>query len=271
MKEKNIIKITEGELVEAISNATKKVIEESNIKRIEKWVNEKEIAIITAWRGQFVNLTPKTDIPSHISHNPKKRSEKQVGEPFSVGDSFSTEEKKYYNRALKSLLLSYGYGVTNVRGKWIGNFPNNMSSDDEESFFVVNIDNDPDFKDKIFKLSEKFNQDAFAYSPLGTNEGYVIGTNASSWPGYGNTVLLGNFTPNIIAQSMTSIKNRAFSFTNQPCNKETPKTFQDRKRERMEEVRNIPIGIAESIDSYNVIARRLIKEEAQNVSRKLGI
>lgn len=271
MKEKKTIKITEGELVESISNATAKVLEESNIRRIEKWVNENEIAIITAWRGQFVNLTPKTKTPSHISHNPQKRGEKIEGTPFSEGEPFSTEEKKYYNKKLKSVLLSYGYGITKVRGKWIEDLSKDTSSDDEESFFVVNINNDPSFKSKIFDLSEKFNQDAFTYSPLGTTEGYAIGTNAASWPGYGNSILLGNFTPNIIAQAMTSIKNRGFSFTNQECDKEKPKSFQDRKGERMKKLLDIPVGIGESIDSYNILARMLIKEEARNILTQIGL
>lgn len=75
---------------------------------------------------------------------------------------------------MKAALLSLGYGVTQIRGpyKEFG-----QSESQEESLFVVNLKDDPKFKKNLFKLSGYYNQDSFMYSPKGSDEGILIGTN----------------------------------------------------------------------------------------------
>ena len=257
--------LTESQMKQIIKECVEHLLTEKTLNRIEKYVQDNEIAIITAWRNQFVNVTDKTDVPTHIKTQKGKRGNKiDTQVPFEVGEPFSTTEKKYYNRRLKAALLSYGYGVTKVRGRWHEDLSDNTNTDDEESFFVVNLPRkdgtlDENFKQHIFDLSEKTNQDAFTYSPKGSTKGYAIGTNQASWPGYGNTVELGNFMKNITAQAMTLVGNRGFSFIkDNDYTENQPNSFSLRKQQRT----NSPVGILETIYSYNIVSRKLITEEA---------
>lgn len=279
---KKRIKITESELRDIVVDETRKVLSgrkatlnEKSLNRIEKYVQDNEIAIITAWRNRFVNMTDKTDTPNHIKAQRGKRSVKiDTKIPFEAGEEFTTTEKKYYNKKLQAALLSYGYGVTKVRGRWHENMSKPTDTDDEESFFVVNLPRkdgsiDEHFKERIFELSEKTNQDAFTYSPKGTMKGFAIGTNNSSWPGYGQSVELGDFMKNITAQAMTLVGNKGFSFVNDgdAYTDSQPNSFQLRKQQRTQS----PAGVLETIDSYNIISRRLITEEAAQFLSEIGL
>ena len=283
---KKIIKLTKKKLMGTIEecvnrmlntdgNIPEVVLNEKSLNRIEKYVQENEIAIITAWRNRFVNVTDKTDTPTHIRAQKGKRSEKiDTKVPFEDGEEFTTTEKKYYNKKLQAALLSYGYGVTKVRGRWHEDMSNSSDTDDEESFFVVNLPRkdgsiDEHFKERIFELSEKTNQDAFTYSPMGTTKGYAIGTNNSSWPGYGQSVELGDFMKNITAQAMTLVGNKGFSFVNDDSayTDSQPNSFQLRKRQRT----NSPAGVLETIESYNILSRRLITEDAMKFLSEIGV
>ena len=87
-------------------------------------------------------------------------------------DNFNTEEKESYTRQLKAELLVRKYGVKNVRR--VSKEQENPQGQ-EESVFIVNLPNDPNFKDEMAKMAEKYNQD-FMYSPKGSTEGLLIDT-----------------------------------------------------------------------------------------------
>lgn len=241
--------INENKLRGIIRESLYNVLTESTLNRIENYIENQECAIITSWRDKLQNVTKNTFTPKHISHEKGKRGNKIIGDVMNNGDSFSTEEKKFYNRELKAKLLKLGYGVTQVRGSYreSGN-----PEGQEESLFVVNLNNDPDFKKNIFKLSEYYNQDSFMYSPKGTSDGYLIGTNNFDFPGYGNEIRSGSFRKKVQSMFMSRIGNKGFSFTDgekidrkDPERKQkldngdnnyeddSPMTFQDRKRERI--------------------------------------
>ena len=223
---------------------------ESSMNRIHEYVKNYECAIITAWRDELKDVTDNTFKPNHIYHEKGKRGNKIVGEPFS-GDNnkFNTREKKFYNTQLKDTLRKYGYGVIKVRGSYR---EYGKQEAQEESYFVVNLNDEPDFKKKMFEISEYYNQDSFMYSPKGTDEGFLIGTNKAAWPGYGNEEPSNKFKRDVQSIFMSRIGNRGFSFTNgdrinpnDPKRKEKlssddnnyetdrPMTFQDRKKERI--------------------------------------
>ena len=138
----------------------KRVLFEKTLNRVEQYVRDYEIAIITAWRNQFINAKDKTDRPTHIKTEKGQRGKKiDTQIPFDDGEQYTTVEKKYYNKQLQATLLNYGYGVTKVRGRWHEEL-SNPNSDGEESFFVVNLPRkdgtvDKNFKQHIFELSEK--------------------------------------------------------------------------------------------------------------------
>ena len=223
---------------------------ESSMNRIHEYVKNYECAIITAWRDELKDVTDNTFKPNHIYHEKGKRGNKIVGEPFSADNNkFNTREKKFYNTQLKDTLRKYGYGIIKVRGSYR---EYGKQEAQEESYFVVNLNDDPDFKKKMFEISEYYNQDSFMYSPKGTDEGFLIGTNKAAWPGYGNEEPSNKFKRDVQSIFMSRIGNRGFSFTNgdrinpnDPKRKEKlssddnnyetdrPMTFQDRKKERI--------------------------------------
>lgn len=173
-----------------------KIICESNLNRIISWIDNYDIATITAFRNALVDVTENTNIP-----NGKK-----------IGDAFTLSENRLKNKQLKAALLSYGYGVTKIYGSWIeGISGTNAKEVAEESFFVVNINNDKNFFDNIFKLSEYFNQDSFLYKAKNNEQAILVGTNNSEFPGYKETVNTGELTT-LPSKFMSRISKSAFAF-----------------------------------------------------------
>ena len=98
----------------------------------------------------------------------------------------------------------------------------------EESFFVVNLQDDPDFTDQISKLGEKFCQDAVLIVPRGAEGAYLFGTNNSEFPGFGQRIEAGNLSFGREKEFMTKVGNRPMAFT------EELETYKDLSRlERM--------------------------------------
>ena len=210
--EKKILKIKESDLKKIVIESSKVVLNrffneenfanevnylfESSWSRVLSWMDSHDIATITAFRHKLVNVTEKTEIP----------------EGMQVGNAFSLKQNRLRNRDLKATLLSWGYGVTNIHGSWIEGIGGNDSKEvAEESFFVVNLKDDPNFYNNLFKVSEFYNQDSFLYKPKNSDMAMIVGTNSSEYPGYGNAVTAGNLT-SLPSKFMSRIKNAAFAF-----------------------------------------------------------
>lgn len=185
----------------------------SSINRITYWIENHEIALITAFRGKKENIK-NTD------------AVKDDGKP--IGYQYTHKENHERNRELGAALLGLGYGITKVGGVDIENFGmDNSSLSNEESILVVNKDDKDGFFDNIFKLSELYNQDCFCYKAKGDDTGYNIGTNASAYPGYGNRVRNDKFTVSVKNMFMTGLGDKGFAFTdaeNPDCFSTTHKT-----------------------------------------------
>lgn len=185
-------------------------IPESSLNPISMWVESMECGFVTAWRTRYENITDGAFKPVHqadgYDRKVGKRSWKR-GDTFKEGDTFTVFEKRFYNKELNAALLQLGYGVTKVRGVFGEEGCTGCDTGREESFFVVNLHQDPDFKRRLFRLSEYYNQDCFMYSPLGSDEGVDIGTNAAEWPGYGNEVRTGSFRRPVQARNMSGTGN----------------------------------------------------------------
>lgn len=202
---------------------------ESSLSRIMAQVNNHDIATITAFRGINENcVKPSTDV--------------KEGEAYTKAVNLSR------NKLLKAKLLALGYGVTPIDGSYIENF--NASSADarrevkEDSFFVVNLKNDPSFKSNILNLGKQFCQDSVL---LKEDDGfYLHGTNKSDWPGLGSREKVGSrFVAGIEREFMSKIRNRPFSFESK--------------------IPNL-MNIIENIHSnkfYNINSIRLITEESK--------
>ena len=192
---------------------------ESSINRITQWINNHEIALITAFRGNKENIQNDTAV-------------KDDGKP--VGYRYTHKENRERNRELGAALLRLGYGITKVSGVYIENFGmENSRLSNEETFIVVNKDDKDNFYDNIFKLSELYNQDCFCYKAKDDNVGYNIVTNASDYPGYANRVRNGKFVVGVKNMFMTRLGNKGFAFTDDENLDDFKTTHKSRKSERI--------------------------------------
>lgn len=190
---------------------------ESSISRIQKWVLSKDIVCISAFRYMLTNVTKNTLIDIEIN------------------SKYSKNQNLERNRKLKASLVTLGYGVTRLAGSFIENFSSKEEKEvQEESFFVVNVKNDPSFKEKIFKLSEYYNQDSFLFKERDKDEAVLVGTNLSDSPGYKKEDVQGAFHPKVTSQFMSRLRASGFSFANkEDLFPHKPFTFSDRKAQRV--------------------------------------
>ena len=160
------------------------------------------------------------------------------------GYEFSKSDNKKRNSELKASLLYLGYGVTDIHRNYIEE--DSYKEGAEESFFVVNKNNDPKFFDTIFKLSEYYNQDSFLYKDVNDKNAYLIGTNASYFPGYKNKIKQGPIRF-IAGKYMSHIKMQNLVLRNLIL-----KLFKIKK-----------IFLLMEINNYFIIAKRRITREKQ--------
>ena len=123
-------------------------------------------------------------------------------------------ENKRNNRELSAFLLSQGYGVKNIQGSYIENFgsvdPEKVPREVKEaSFFVTNLNNDPEFAEQIINLGKRFCQDSVIIVPKG-EEGYLYGTNKGKYPGLDNKETVGKFMGGETGEFMSRINSRPF-------------------------------------------------------------
>lgn len=229
---------------------------EASFNRLLHWINNYEIAMITAFRGRKENI---------LHPNLTKDDNKLEGERY------NRRENKARNRELSATLLRLGYGVTKISGVYVENFgmPNSRLSE-EESFLVVNRNDDVNFYKNIFKLSEYYNQDCFCYKAKGDNIGYNVGTNGAEYPGYGEESRNGKFVSGVKNEFMSRLKNNGFAFTDEENLDTFATSHMDRKRER--NIRRLERGLNEQLDNFNnysVGAKQSIHNISKIVIEKL--
>jgi hypothetical protein len=167
-----------------------KLLNESTLNRIHKHVMEHDCSVITAFRNSFVNCLD--------DDNDEER--------------LNIRTNKNINKNLKSALLSLGYGVTEVKGTYIENYlSDNEIEVKEDSYFVVNLKDDPDFVDNIIKMGEVLCQDSVLIIKQGGEDNYLVGTNKSDFPGHGEVVNLGKLKAGVESQFMTKVGGRPFT------------------------------------------------------------
>ena len=103
------------------------------------------------------------------------------------GKEYTLQENKRRNSLLESLLLKKGYGITKIDGTYIENYGTPDAKEvQEESFFVVDIQDKGQLKKDLIKYGEMFEQDGITFAePNG--DYYLISTNEcpSGYPGRG--------------------------------------------------------------------------------------
>lgn len=180
-----------------LKKLVKGVIQESSLSRIHQHVSEHDCAIITAFRGD----------PSEHDNCVHDAPATYQDENLKILDI-----NKLNNRDLKAVLLKLGYGVTAVDGTFVENFDTPDAVEvKEDSFFVVNLNDDPSFYDQIKLLGKKYCQDSVLIVPQGGKDVKLYGTNNSQFPGLDQEISVGNMKYERSAEFMTKIRNRPIS------------------------------------------------------------
>lgn len=215
-------------------------LNEKSLNRMMLWLNKCDCAFITAFRYKLIDIAnlDKTYYGPNDNWVYKK--------------IFTHEENREKNKLLKAELLNLKYGVTTVKRV----YPEGMNNDSsEESFFVVNRFNEPNFLNNLLSLAEYFNQDSIYYKPKDKTYGYLIGTNGATYPGYHKKGDESKLKPGSASNFMSRIGNKAFSFISNNAlkvnnrkegieNTDAPQrywtdyegtSFKDRKRSRVQE------------------------------------
>lgn len=191
-----------------IESTVAEVLSESSLSRAWQHIQEHDCALISAMRYDPMDLSQCVNKPDTVLEDQELEFNKLEKSP--------KELNKIRTRNLKSSLLYLGYGVSAVRGSFIENFGTSAAVEvAEESFFVVNIKNDSNFKNNIEFLGQKFCQDSVLIIPKGGKGAYVLGTNKTSDPGLGNKKLIGDLSFGKESQFMTRIgkSKRPFTFS----------------------------------------------------------
>ena len=178
-----------------IKNWNKYLLKESSLSRLHQHISEHDTAVITAFR-----IDPSS-------------SEGCVAAIPAVEQEDPLKANKTRNKNLKAVLLRKGYGVTRVDGSYVENFDDSdlRKEVSEESFFVVNLKDNPEFIKDIEELGKMFCQDSVLLIPRGGTEAYLLGTN-ETWPGLGDREPVGDFKGGEEAEFMSRVRRRPFVF-----------------------------------------------------------
>jgi hypothetical protein len=118
---------------------------------------------------------------------------------------------KERNKGLKAALLMSRYGVTKVKGSYLENYmEENQIEVSEDSYFVVNINNDPGFEEMIVSLGKLYCQDSVAILKKGGDNNYLVGTNNADSPGFNKIDPIGKIKMGDEGMFMTKVGNRPF-------------------------------------------------------------
>jgi hypothetical protein len=230
-------------------------LNESSINRIVDWLEKFDIACVSATRTFFKNPTKMT-----LDDRPQEYMDQDALYRY------TNKENRDRNSKMKAVLLKNGYGVTSIYGGYIESYKEkNPVERIESSMFVVNLNNDPDFFSKIFELAEFYNQDSFLYKKKDEDIAYLVGTNNSDFPGYGNVVEQGSFHSNISNEFFSKLGNRSFAFVKDLSvkNNNVTNDFNARKIERIEK------HLADSLDTYenqSINAKNIITNWSKEVN-----
>ena len=184
-------------------NWQKFLINEAGLNKIRQDMSDYDTAFITAFRGDYDDTSMCVYVPP---------TEQELNERDKMGKRGVRNKRN--NRELSAFLLSQGYGVKNIQGSYIENFgsvdPEKVPREVKEaSFFVTNLNNDPEFAEQIINLGKRFCQDSVIIVPKG-EEGYLYGTNKGKYPGLDNKETVGKFMGGETGEFMSRINSRPF-------------------------------------------------------------
>tara|TARA_R110002020_G_scaffold41181_1_gene121415 strand:- start:68 stop:694 length:627 start_codon:yes stop_codon:yes gene_type:complete len=177
-----------------MSKEMRRLLNESNTKRLYKHLMNYDCAVITAYRDSLQGCL---------------KSSLGIDKEDSEFIELTKKENQSRNKVLLTALLRLKYGVTSVVGTYIENYmTDNEVPVSEHSFFVVNLTNDPKFKENLIKFGKYFCQDSVLFMDKGDVNNYLYGTNYSH-PGVGNSEQLGKWKDGT-SEYMTTKNKKSF-------------------------------------------------------------
>jgi hypothetical protein len=181
-------------------------LNESSINRMLQWLKDCDCAFISAFRNELKDV--KDMDATYLGPDDKNQ--------WQIGKHFTHEENRQKNKLMVAKLLQLGYGVTKVKGV----YPEGMTDEtSEESYLVVNRNNDENFLDNLLSISELYNQDSIYYKEKGKTKGYLIGTNDSGFPEYHQKGEDSEMKTGTASNYMSRMGNKAFSFVGNDAEK----------------------------------------------------
>ena len=181
-------------------------LDESSINRMLQWLKDCDCAFITAFRKELKDVRDMD--ATYLGPDEKNK--------WQVGKQFTHEENRQKNKLMVAELLQLGYGVTKVKGI----YPEGMKDESsEESYLVVNRNNDANFLNNLLRISEYYNQDSLYYKERGKTKGNLIGTNSCGWPEYHQKGEDSELKTGTASNYMSRMGNKAFSFVGKDAEK----------------------------------------------------
>lgn len=188
-----------------------KIITETSLNRIYSHLLAHDCAVISAWRT-FESQNCADNRPENLRRLTRKEKNRRNAElTANFWDAPAEILNQEADKKLTAVLLYSKYKYTAIHGTYVENFmTQNAVEVRENSYFVVNDKDNPEFISDIIKLGEYFCQDSVLIMRKGGENNYLFGTNLSDFPGYHKKVQLGKFKPGIEGEFMTKIGNRPF-------------------------------------------------------------
>jgi len=218
------------------------LINEAGLSKIRQDMSDYDTAFITAFRGDIDDKSMCIYVPP---------SEEELAERSKQGEKAQVNRRN--NKELSAYLLSQGYGIKNVQGSYIENFgsvdPEKVPREvKENSFFVTNLNDDPEFAEQIINLGKRFCQDSVIIVPKG-EEGYIYGTNTSKYPGLDQKETVGKFAGGETGEFMSRIKSRPFVMKED----EETKTYEDLPGKQRQAAKLIAKRVGNQITEMNTL------------------
>lgn len=127
--------------------------------------------------------------------------------------NLSKKENSDRTHQLKTDLIRLGYSVTAIKGVYKENYGQPDEREvHEDSFIVFDHKGTGDLEENLIELGKKYDQDSVTFASVKDGEYYLIGTNKSGYPGYGNRVVLGSAMFGKNGEFFSSIRGRPFVF-----------------------------------------------------------
>lgn len=182
------------------------ILNESSINRMLQWLKDCDCAFISAFRNELKDIRDMN--ATYLGPDEK--------EQWQVGKQFTHEENRQKNKLMVAELLQLGYGIIKLKGV----YPEGMTDEtSEESYLVVNRNDDEDFLSNLLRISEYYNQDLIYYKEKGKTKGNLIGTNNCGWPEYHKKGDDSELKIGTASNYMSRMGNKAFAFVGKDAEK----------------------------------------------------